>query len=283
MIEDSMALIPENYKALVIYNEGRHFSVGANIALALLGANVGEWNLIEELLQTGQRVFKAMKYAPFPVIVAPADMALGGGCEVTLHADAIQAHAETYIGQVEVAVGLVPAWGGCKELLIRWVFDTQRAGGMMVALGKVFEMIGTAQVSRSAEEARDMLILKRSDGITMNRDRLLADAKEKAIGLAQNYQPPQEEELRLPGRAAQTAMMMAVKALVLTGKATPYDQEIAEKLSVILSGGDTDISDPLTEEDILLLERQAFMALIHNLPTLERIDYMLETGKPLRN
>lgn len=283
MIDKALEIIPNQHKALVIYNEGSNFSVGANIALALFAANIGMWDLINELLEKGQKMFQAFKYAPFPVVAAPSSIALGGGCEILLHSNAIQAHAELYAGQVETGVGVVPAWGGCKELLERWLTQENRPGGAMGAIAKVFEMVGLAKVSKSAADAKEMLILRESDGITMNRDRLLADAKAKALALAPNYQPPHKVELSLPGNVGKVALYMAVKGLVLAGKASAYDEEIAKKLSVILTGGDTDITDKVSEEDLLKLEREAFMALIRNPKTLARIEHTLETGKPLRN
>ncbi|HNZ96830.1 MAG TPA: 3-hydroxyacyl-CoA dehydrogenase/enoyl-CoA hydratase family protein, partial [Thermoanaerobaculia bacterium] len=181
-LQKAMKLIENGrFRALVVHNEGTNFSVGANLGLALFAANIALWPAIEALIAEGQRVYKALKYAPFPVVGAPSGMALGGGCEILLHCDAIQAHAESYIGLVEVGVGVVPGWGGCKEMLARWITNPKRPGGPMPPVAKVFEMISTAQVSTSAEEAREMLILREGDGITMNRDRLLADAKAKAL------------------------------------------------------------------------------------------------------
>lgn len=275
---------PETYKALVVYNEGSHFSAGANLGLALFAANLGLWDQIELLVETGQKTYKALKYAPFPVVGAPSGMALGGGCEVLLHCDAIQAHAETYGGLVEVGVGVVPAWGGCKEMLMRHLNAKNRAGGTMIATGKVFEMIGTAKVAKSAMEARDLLILRDGDGITMNRDRLLFDAKQKALALVSGgYTPPVEQTVSLSGAGGRVAFSMAVKALVKTGKATPYDEEVAKRLAYVLSGGNADSSDTLTEDDILGLEREMFMKCARDPRTWARMEHILETGKPLRN
>lgn len=283
MVEKTIELVPKEHKALVIHNEGSNFSVGANIAMALFAANIGMWDLIGQLVERGQKVYQALKFAPFPVVGVPAGMALGGGCEILLHCDAIQAHAESYVGQVETGVGLVPAWGGCTELLARWLNNPNRAGGAMVAIGKVFEIVAMAKVSKSAEEARDMLIIRPNDRITMNRDRLLADAKAKALDMVKGYKPPEPYTFSLPGPVARAALMMAVKGLVMAGKATAYDEVIAKKLMVILSGGDTDISETVSEEQLLLLERQEFMTLVHQPKTLARMEYTLETGKPLRN
>ena len=283
MIRQSIDEVSKNFKALVIYNEGTNFSAGANIGLALFTANVALWPLIYQMIAEGQQTYKALKYAPFPVVSAPSGMALGGGCEVLLHSTAVQAHAESYIGLVEVGVGLIPAWGGCKELVTRWMTNHQRPGGALVAIGKVFETIGMAKVAKSAAEAREFLYLRPEDGITMNRDRLLADAKAKALSMVKNYTPPEPQELSLPGSTARTALLMAVKALVKIGKASLYDEEISKKLAFVLTGGAADITDKQTEDQLYKLELDAFMMLIKNPKTLERIEHMLETGKPLRN
>lgn len=280
MIRKAIEIIPTQYKALVIYNEGMNFSAGANLGLALFAANVGMWPLIEQIVEDGQRTYKALKYAPFPVVSAPSGLALGGGCEVLLSSDAIEAHAESYIGLVEVGVGVIPAWGGCKEMLTRWLTHKKRPGGAMVAIGKVFEMIGTAKVAKSAYEAKEMMMLREEDGIVMNRDRLLAAAKARALKLSENYQVPESIDLHLPGPAARVSMQMAVKGLALAGKASPYDVEVTSKLAYILSGGE---DGDCSEDEILKLERDAFNQLIRNPKTLARVEHILETGKPLRN
>ena len=224
-----------------------------------------------------------VKYAPFPVVGAPSGMALGGGCEILLHSAAVQAHAETYIGLVEIGVGLVPGWGGCKELVTRQVVNKKRPGGPMPPLMQAFETIALAKVSRSAAEARDSLMLREGDGITMNRDRLLADAKAKALALAEGYQPPKPQPINLPGPTGAAALKLGVTELVNQGKATAYDAVVAEKLAEVLSGGDTDMTLETSEDQLLTLERRAFQSLIREPRTLARIEHMLETGKPLRN
>jgi 3-hydroxyacyl-CoA dehydrogenase len=283
LVEQTIALVEKDYKALVIHNEGNNFSVGANIGLALFTANIGMWDLIKQLVEKGQRVYQDLKHSSFPVVAAPSGMALGGGCEIVLHSNAVQAHTETYIGLVEGGGGLIPAWGGCKEMLLRWLGEAGRFGGAMVAVGKVFELIGTAQVAKSAAEAKEMKYLRQDDQITMNKDRLLADAKARALSMVETYQAPERVDVALPGGTAKVAMMMAVKGFVKAGKASPYDEEVAKKLAEILSGGDTDATDKLSEEHILELERTAFMSLVRNPKTLARIEHILETGKPLRN
>ncbi len=283
LLAKTIELVPQNHKALVIYNEGSHFSVGANLGLALFAANIAAWGEIEKLVVSGQQIFKKLKYAPFPSVAAPFGMALGGGCEILLHSSAIQAHAEAYIGLVECGVGLVPAWGGCSEMLARWAANKAMPRGPMPAAAKVFEMISTATVSKSAANAKEHLFLRESDGITMNRYRLLADAKAKALALAQSYAPPEPPTYQLPGEDGRVGFAMAVKDFRKKGLATPYDEVVAGELATVLSGGPADIIDRPTEQDILALERAAFTRLIKQDGTLARIETMLTTGKPLRN
>jgi 3-hydroxyacyl-CoA dehydrogenase len=267
----------------VVYNEAENFSVGANVGLGLFAANIALWPIIEGTEVAGQTTYKNVKYAPFPVVSAPSGMALGGGCEVLLHSAAVQAHAESYIGLVETGVGLVPGWGGCKELVLRQFTNPKRPGGPIPPLLQAFETIALAKVSRSAAEARDALMLRPGDGITMNRDRLLADAKTKALALAKDYQPPKPVPLNLPGPSGAAALKLGITDLVHQGKATAYDAVVAEKLAEVLSGGDTDVTQETSEDQLLALERRAFQSLIREPKTLARIEHMLDTGKPLRN
>ena len=283
LIGKTIRLVKAEHKALVIYNEGTNFSVGANLGLALFAANIAAWGEIEKLIFAGQTTYTQMQRAPFPVVSAPAGMALGGGCEILLHSDAVQAHAELYAGLVECGVGLIPGWGGCKEMLVRWAADPTMPKGPMPAPSKVFEMVSTATVSKSAEQAREMKILREGDGITMNRYRLLADAKAKALALAVDYKPPVEQTIRLPGASGRVAMDGAAAGFHKRGIATDHDVVVAAGLAEVLSGGPADPVDELTEGDLLALERHVFMRLIKTPGTLARIEHTLETGKPLRN
>ena len=271
------------FKALVIHNEGEQFSVGANIGLALFAANIAAWGEIEGMIEGGQKAMRALREAPFPVVGAPSGMALGGGCEVLLHCDAVEAHAETYIGLVEVGVGLIPGWGGCTTMLRRWSEAPKLPKGPMPPVAKAFEMISTAQVAKSAAEAKEMLILRPTDGVVMNRDRLLAAAKARALAMLDGYAPQQAAKLRLPGATGRAALTMAVQAQVAMGRATPHDAVVCEHLANTLTGGDTDFLDETTEDQVLKLERQGFMALLKTRGTLARVEHMLETGRPLRN
>ena len=272
-----------DYKALVIYNEGSHFSAGANLGMALFVMNIGMYDAVDGLVKMGQEAYKALKYAPFPVVSAPSGMALGGGCEILLASDAVQAHAETYTGLVEVGVGLLPAWGGCMEMLKRHQTRGRHKGPMAHVMPS-FMQIGMAKVAKSADEAREMMILNEDDGITMNRDRLLYDAKQKALEMAKDYTPPEPVEIYVPGPAGKTALDMAVTDLQKSGKATPYDGVVTNSVSTVLSGGaDADMTAPMTEDQIMELEYVEFMKLVKNKGTLDRIEHMLETNKPLRN
>lgn len=272
------------FRALVIHNEAENFSVGANIGLALFAANIAAWGEIEGMIEQGQKVMAAMRSAPFPVVGAPSGMALGGGCEVLLHCTAVQAHAESYIGLVEVGVGLIPAWGGCASMLRRWTENPKAPKGPMPAVAKAFEMISTAQVAKSAFEAKEMLLLRASDGITMNRDRLLADAKARALALLETHAVPETPKpMRLPGASGHAALNMAVQQQVLMGRATPHDVVVCDHLALALTGARKDHTDEITDEEVMKLERQSFMALLKTPGTLARVEHMLETGRPLRN
>jgi 3-hydroxyacyl-CoA dehydrogenase len=283
LLAKATKLVARDFKAMVIYNEGPAFSAGANLGLALFAVNIAAWPILEQMIMEGQAVYKGLKYAPFPVVGAPSGLALGGGCEILLHCDALQAHAESYIGLVECGVGLIPAWGGCKEMLHRWSTLGKLPKGPMPAVAKVFEMISTATVAKSAAEAKELLFLKPTDGITMNRYRLLADAKAKALELARDYAPPKEPEFVLPGESAAVAMNLAAESFHRRGLATKHDVVVSAALAEVLSGGDTDVTRTLHESDILALEFSRFQKLLHHPDTLARIEHILETGKPLRN
>jgi 3-hydroxyacyl-CoA dehydrogenase len=239
--------------------------------------------MIEDLIGQGQAAYKAVKFAPFPVVGAPSGMALGGGCEILLHCAAVQAHAETYMGLVEVGVGLIPGWGGCKEMLLRSQPGPKDPQGPMPPVAAAFETISLAKVAKSAAEAKELKFLRPADGITMNRDRLLFDAKQRALAMLDGYQPPQPKELRLPGPTGVTALKLAVDGFRMQGKALAHDVTVSGALAEVLSGGATDITAVVTEDQVQKLEKKAFMALLHTGPTLARMEHMLATGKPLRN
>lgn len=283
LIQKAIPLVKAQFKALVIYNEGSNFSAGANLGLAMFAVNIAAWGEVEKLITAGQAALKALKYAPFPVVAAPAGMALGGGCEVVLHADAVQAHAESYIGLVECGVGLLPGWGGNGELLDRMAKAPMMPRGPMPAVAKAFETISTAQVSKSAALAKEMMFLRPTDGITMNRDRLLADAKARALAMVDGYAAPEKPTFRLPGESGRTGIAGVVDGFRKKGMATPYDAVVSDRLATVLTGGEADLVDTVTEDQLLKLERQAFMASVKDPRTQARVEHMLETGKPLRN
>jgi 3-hydroxyacyl-CoA dehydrogenase len=283
LIGQAIAIVTEKYKALVIYNEGGNFSAGANLGLALFAVNIAAWSEIDKLIAGGQQAYKALKYAPFPVVAAPAGMALGGGCEICLNADAVQAHAETYMGLVEAGVGLVPGWGGHGEMLDRWTKSGKLPKGPMPAVGKVFETISTATVSKSAAQAKEIGYLRETDGITMNRDRLLADAKARALSLVDGYAPPEKPVFRLPGASGRAGLKLAAEAFHKRGLATDYDLVVSDRLGTVLSGGEADLIDIVTEDQLLALERKMFVASVRDPRTQARVEHMMTTGKPLRN
>lgn len=284
LINQSVDLIGKHYKALVIHNEGENFSAGANLGLLMQAIHNSDWHAVEHLITQGQHTYRRLKYAPFPVVAAPSGLALGGGCEILLHCDAVQAHAELYMGLVEVGVGLVPGWGGCKEYLRRCFQLPKRPGGPIPPILHAFQTIGLATVSKSAFNAKALSYLGKDDGITMNKNRLLADAKTKALALTEDYTPPKPYQYPMAGLTAKVLMNMGIKAFRLLGKATEYDVVVSGQLAHVLSGGgDCDMTTPLSEEDILKLELDAFIALVKQPGTLARLEHMLKTGKPLRN
>lgn len=284
LLEECTNIVPQNHRALMIGGDGDNFSVGANLGFFLYACNVAAFGMMSDAIRQGHRTMMALKYAPFPVVGAVHGMALGGGCELTLHCDAAQAHIETYTGLVEVGVGVIPGWGGCKEMLVRHMAKERRGfGGSMPKLRNLFEIIGMAKVSGSAHEAQDMLILNDKSRISMSRARLLNDAKNLALDLSKNYAAPEPAEVHLPGPAAKLALMLAIKGMAALGKVSAHDTRIMEALGTVLTGDKADIKKPVSEQDLLDLEHDMFMSLIQTKPTLDRIEHMLETGKPLRN
>jgi 3-hydroxyacyl-CoA dehydrogenase len=220
-----------------------------------------------------QQANMAIKYAPRPVIAAPFGMTLGGGCEIALHAARIQASAETYMGQVEVGVGLIPAGGGCKELLIR-IGDIKRA----------FELIGYGKVSTSAQDARDLGLLREHDEISMNPERLVADAKALALAIAPNYVPGvPRQDIKVEGEGGYALMKIGLYMAHEGQYITDYDVVVGEKLAHVLSGGRLTGEQMVSEQYLLDLEREAFLSLAGQKKTQERMQGMLKTGKPVRN
>ena len=273
----------EEWKGIVIGNDATNFCAGANLGLALFAANLAAWKDLDDFIGLGQDTYQTLKYSEVPIVAASTGLCLGGGAEVLMHCDVVQAHSESYIGLVEVGVGIIPAWGGCKEYLGRIKEFGLVPNGPMGAVMKAFEVIGTAQVAKSAQQARSMGFLGPNDRITMNRDRLLSDAKKTLIELSKEYSPPEPRTYSLPGFSGKAALELAVNDLALSGKVTPHDIVVTNALADILTGGDTDITEELEEDDILAMEKRSIITLAKNIDTLERMQHMLETGKPLRN
>lgn len=285
-LKKTVGIISESqgqYKGLVVYNEGENFSVGANLGLALFALNIAMYAAIEDLVKQGQEAYHALRFAPFPSVAAPSGMALGGGCEITLHCSTVQAHAETYIGLVEVGVGLIPGWGGCAQMLGRAFANKKRFGGPIPPVSSVFETVSVAKVAKSAFDAQEIGYLRASDGITMNRDRLLYDAKQRVLELSKDYKPPEPYTYNLPGPTGRAALSLAVEGFRMLGKALPHDVTVSKALGSVLCGADHDLTAAVTEVQVLEMERREFMRLVHMPETVARIEHMLKTGKPLRN
>ncbi len=286
MIHAGINRLGSEFDAMVIANQAPNFSVGANLMLLLVTAQEGEWDDIHMAVRQFQRVNMAIKYAPGPVVAAPQGMALGGGCEISLHSARIHATAETYMGLVETGVGLIPGGGGTKEVLIR--AGEHAAGGenldLFHALKPLFENIAMAKVSTSGEEARSLGYLRPSDLVAMNRDRQVADAKQTALALVrEGYHAPAPAEIRVLGEQFLAGAKLAIHMLVRGQFATEHDGVVGRKLAYILAGGAITMPQTVSEQYVLDLEREAFVSLSGERKTQERIAYTLKTGKPLRN
>jgi 3-hydroxyacyl-CoA dehydrogenase len=303
MLHKGLKRLETDFEAMVIANQAVNFSVGANLMLVLVGAQEQEWDELHMAVKQFQNVNLAIKYAPKPVVAAPQGLALGGGCEVGLHSAKMQAAAEAYIGLVETGVGLIPGGGGTKEMLIR---ANEHAAGtssspssspesdldLFHALKPVFEAIAMAKVGTSAEECRDLGYLRREDGVSMNRDRLVADAKEAALSLVRaGYKPPaatwqegaQTTQIKVLGEQFLAGAKLAIHMMLRGGYASEYDAHVGRKLANILAGGALTSPQLVSEQYVLDLEREAFVSLCGEKKTQERIAHTLKTGKPLRN
>jgi 3-hydroxyacyl-CoA dehydrogenase len=275
------------WAGLVIANQGNNFCVGANIGEVGMAAYQGLYDQVGEAVRALQDVLMGLRYAAKPVVAAPHGQTLGGGAEIVMHADRAVAALETYIGLVEVGVGVIPAGGGCKELLRRLVSPAMRAGDRVPALPfvqRVFETIGLAKVATSAVEARELGFLGEDDVVVMNADHLVAAAKREVLDLADDYRPPaREASVYAAGLPALAALEIGVQTLQWAGQASEHDGVIARHLARVLCGGELSQPQWVHEEHILGLEREAFLALLHEPKTMERIQGLLTTGKPLRN
>jgi 3-hydroxyacyl-CoA dehydrogenase len=279
IIGDTLKLgTDKKFGGLVIGNDSDTFSAGADLRLLREAAQPAQqnWTQVSNAIKAGQQAMQGLKYARFPVVSALAGKALGGGCELVLHSDAIQAHANSFPGLVEPAVGLVPAWGGCTQLLMRQSFP------VAWHVPKVFQNIARCRVANSLDEAREMKILRAGDGVTMNRARLLADAKRRCMEMAKDYSPPQPRRVHLPGAALKRIIDGQVDALARKGKITGHDAVVSKALAEVLCGGNTNLTRAISEQQLLDLEHTAFMELVKTEATLKRIDHMVEHGKPFR-
>ncbi|HKT88309.1 MAG TPA: 3-hydroxyacyl-CoA dehydrogenase NAD-binding domain-containing protein [Candidatus Sulfotelmatobacter sp.] len=287
----------DSFDAFVITNDAANFSVGANLMLLLMSVQEEEWDDVDLAIRQFQGMTQAVKFSPKPVVSAPFGLCLGGGTEISLHAPARQPHAELYTGLVEIGVGLLPGGGGCKEMLLRAVDSAAASRGksspealagsveMLEAMKKAFETIATAKVATSAHEARGLGFLSDSDRISMNRERVLSDAKARALELVRaGYEPPvPRKDIPAPGESLLAALRMGVHLMRQGDFITDYEVKLGSKIAEVLCGGNVTPGTPVSEQYILDLEREGFKSLCGERKTQERIQYTLKTGKTLRN
>ncbi|WP_018132301.1 3-hydroxyacyl-CoA dehydrogenase/enoyl-CoA hydratase family protein [Effusibacillus pohliae] len=286
MINQACEEVSKNWRGLVIGNQAKNFCVGANLMLLLMEAQDENWDDINWTVKQFQDTLMRLKYLDKPVVAAPFAMTLGGGIEVCFPADRIQAAAESYIGLVEVGVGLIPGGGGNKELLIRHTesVQDQKDADLQPLVNKTFETIAMAKVSTSGYDAKKLGYLRREDGITVNNDYLLHDAKQTALALANaGYKPPQKKKIRVVGEPGYAVMKIAAYTMKQSGYISDHDLKIADKLAFVLAGGRVPANTWVTEEYLLDLEREAFLSLCGEPKSQERMQHMLTKGKPLRN
>ncbi|KIL42666.1 3-hydroxyacyl-CoA dehydrogenase [Jeotgalibacillus soli] len=285
MINFAVAEVEKNYKGLVIGNQGKNFCVGANLAMILMEAQDDNIFEIDMVVKQFQKAMMLLKYSSFPVVAAPFGMTLGGGTEVCLPADHVQASMETYMGLVEVGVGLIPGGGGNKELYLNYLnslpqgvdFDLQKVAN------KVFETIAMAKVSTSASEAKDHNFLTQADGISVNSDHLIYDAKQAVLHLAENYTAPVKRKVQVVGETGYATLLLGAQTMHHSGYISDHDLKIAKKLAYVLAGGKVPFGTEVDEEYLLQLEREAFLSLIAEPKSQMRMQHMLVKGKPLRN
>jgi 3-hydroxyacyl-CoA dehydrogenase len=282
----------DNFDAFVITNDAQHFSVGANIMLLLMAVQEEEWDDVDMMVRQFQGMTQAIKFSSKPVVCAPFGMTLGGGCEIALHSAARHPHAELYMGLVEVGVGLLPGGGGCKEMTLRAVdaAENVRPGGrgesveFMEGFKRIFETVAMAKVSTSVAEARNLGFLSDGDQVTMNRDRLLADAKAHAIELARSYRPASPRtDIPAAGESILATLKLGVHLMRQAEYISDHEVKIGNKVAEVLCGGNVTPGTPVSEQYLLDLEREAFKSLCGEKKTQERIAFTLKTGKPLRN
>ncbi|AFM41187.1 3-hydroxyacyl-CoA dehydrogenase [Desulfosporosinus acidiphilus SJ4] len=285
MIQKSLVEVEKNYLGMVIGNQGKNFCVGANLMLILLEAEEENWDEIDLMIRALQNTTLAMKYAKKPIVASPFGMTLGGGAEICLHSHAIQASAETYMGLVELGVGLIPGGGGTKEMAVRAMEGV--LPGVQVApdyfFAKRFETIATAQVSTSAEKARQLGFLRDHDRYSMNPDHIIMDAKARVIDLANNFRPKLPAKVKAGGPGVRATLELGLYGMRQGNYISDYDQYLGKKLAYALTGGDRPAGILVDEQYLLDLEREAFLSLVGEPKTQDRIRHMLSKGKPLRN
>ncbi len=288
MLKQSLAEVEKNFVGMVVGNEGTNFCVGANIMLMLMGAQEEDWEELDMMGRAFQSATMSLRYSPKPVVVAPFNLVFGGGCEMVLHGDRVRAAAETYIGLVEVGVGIIPAGGGTKEMLLRTLDSIPKNvtdADPFPFVKRAFETIALAKVATSAAEARQLGFLAEDDTISMNKDRLIADAKKEVLALAASgyVQPQQRTDILALGNAALATLKLGIHQMKRGGYISEHDAVIGEKLARILTGGDLNHETRVSEQYLLDLEREAFLSLAGMRKTQDRLAAMLKTGKPLRN
>jgi 3-hydroxyacyl-CoA dehydrogenase len=294
MIHQSTDIVSKDFDGLVIANHGTNFSAGANLVMVLFAAQEEEWDDLEFAVRSFQDAMMKLRYLDKPVVAAPAGMALAGGCEICLAADRIRYAAETYMGLVEVGVGLIPAGGGCKELLVRnteQLFEVQKGGiyqkqiELMPFVARAFETIALAKVATSGPEAVKVGYLRPTDRMTVNRDYLIQDAKNTVLAMnMEGYTPPRPlDEIRVPGENTLAMIKLAIWTLHEQGYVTDHDVTVSTKVAHVLCGGNVLADTMVSEKYLLELEREAFLSLCGDPNTHARIQHMLNTGKPLRN
>jgi 3-hydroxyacyl-CoA dehydrogenase len=285
--------IGDQFEAFVITGDSANFSVGANLMMLMLAVQEEEWDEVDMAIKQFQGMTQAIKFCSRPVVTASFGMTLGGGCEINLHSAARQPHSELYMGLVEVGVGLLPGGGGCKEMLLRALDNAKavRPDGrgesveVMEGMKRIFETIAMAKVSTSAYEARALGFLSDGDMISMNRERILADAKDRALELARaGYRAPVPRmDIPAPGENALATLRLGIHLMRQAEYISDHDVKVATKVAEVICGGNVTPGTPVSEQYILDLEREGFKSLCGEKKTQERIQFTLKTGKPLRN
>ena len=284
MARAAVEMLDQGYEGLVIANQGEHFSAGANLMLILLEAQEGNWDELNMAIKAFQQMTMSFRYSSKPVVAAPFSLALGGGCEVCLGADAVHSAAEVYTGLVEVGAGLIPAGGGTKEMLARQMAKVPAGGDPLPYLRRAFEAIALGKVSKSVLEAKRIGYFEESDTFSMNSDRLVQDAKNVVLQMSKSYRRPQpRKDVLLMGRAGFAYLQVGIYLMKEAGYISDYDAKLGSKIAWILTGGDLSEPVKVDEQFVLDMEREAFLSLLGERKTQERIQHLLKTGKPLRN